>query len=115
VSTGIIVGTIALALIAVVVGLVVDRRYPVLPRPEQLQEAPAKPAIAHAAGESPATAIRARESAVAKLRVQRCQTCRAAMANDADDTVRYDERELLVLHFTCAGCGARRSLYLDRA
>jgi hypothetical protein len=36
------------------------------------------------------------------------------MRNDADDTVRYSEREQLVLHFTCPACAAKRVLYVER-
>jgi hypothetical protein len=110
---GTIVGTIAVVLIVVAVGLLVDRKYSVLPRAAEL--APEKkPPPSHAAGEAPATAIRAREGQVAKLRVQRCIACRAAMTNTPDDTVRYSDRELLVLHFACTACAAKRSIYVAR-
>jgi hypothetical protein len=109
---GTIIGTIAIVLIVVAVGLLIDRKRSVLPRPSELA-AEKKPAPAHAAGEAPATAIRAREGQLAKLRVQRCLACRATLTNDADDTVRYNERELLVLHFSCAACAAKRSIYVE--
>jgi hypothetical protein len=114
---GTIVGTVAIVLIVVVVGVLFDRKHSVLPRPEELaaQNKPARPpSPAYAAGEAPSTAIRAREAQVGKLRVQRCPACRAEMRNDADDTVRYNEREQLVLHFTCPACAAKRVLYVER-
>ena len=32
---------------------------------------------------------------------------------DADDRIRYDERDLLVLHYACTKCPAKRSLYVE--
>jgi hypothetical protein len=115
VTTGIVIGTIAVVLIVVVVGLLVDRKHPLLPRPADLRkdDAPKQPVIAYAAGEAPATAIRARSAQLAKLREQRCTACRAAMTNGADDSVRYNDRELIVLHFACPACDAKRSLYVE--
>jgi hypothetical protein len=110
---GTIVGTIAIVLVVIVVGLLVDRKYAILPRPSDL--APEKPAPPpYAAGEAPATAIRARAGQQAKLREQRCAKCRVAMTPLPDDSVRYDDRELLVLGFACPACQARRSLYVER-
>jgi RNase P subunit RPR2 len=112
----IVLGTIAIVLITIAVGVLVDRKHSILPKPTELmvdKKPPPQPAT-HGAGEAPATAIRTRASQLAKLRAQRCPTCRAEMRNDADDTVRYDERELIVLHFTCPACAARRTLYVER-
>jgi hypothetical protein len=79
------------------------------------EDKPKPPPPSHAAGEAPATAIRAhRGGQLDKLRVQRCTTCRAVMSNTDDDRVRYDDRDLLVLHFACS-CGSRRSLYVEPA
>jgi hypothetical protein len=110
---GTILGTIAIVLIVVAVGLLVDRKRSLLPKPTEL--APhKKPPPSHGAGEAPATAIRARDGQIARLRVRRCPACRAAMTNDADDTVRYNDRELLVLHFACTACAAKRAIYVAR-
>jgi len=111
---GAIIGTIAIVLIMIAVGLLVDRKVGLLPKPADFVE-DKKPPPTHGAAEAPATAIRARDSQLAKLRVQRCTACRAAMRNEADDTVRYNERELLVLHFTCTACGNKRVLYIERS
>jgi hypothetical protein len=108
---GTIVGTLAIVLITIAVGLLVDRKHSILPKPTELAEPKQPPK--HGAGEAPATAIRARDGQLAKLRVQRCAPCGAVMANEADDTVRYDARELLVLHFACPACSSRRVLYVE--
>jgi hypothetical protein len=99
-------------LVTVAIGLLLDRKAPILPRPETLAEPP-KPSP-YAAGEAAATAIRAGDTQLAKLRTsQRCPSCRGAMTHESDDPVRYDERELLVLHFRCPRCAAPRSLYVE--
>jgi hypothetical protein len=114
---GTILGTIAIVLITVAVGLLIDRKHSILPKPSEIAAEPKpEPKVAtHAAGEAPATAIRARDSQVVKLREQRCVTCRAVMTNLDDDTVRYNERELLVLHFSCTKCATKRSLFVERS
>lgn len=113
---GAIVGTIAIVLVTVAIGLWIDRRKPLLPRPEDFEEPAKLPPPQHAPGEAPSTAIRASESQLANLRSsQRCTACRGTMTHDAaiDDRVRYDDRDLLVLHFTCDRCSAKRSLYVE--
>ena len=112
---GTLLGTIAIVLITVTVGLLIDRKHPLLPKPtEVLVERVEPKPVLHAAGEAPATAIRARADQLARLRSQRCITCRATMTNLDDDRVRYNERELLVLHFTCS-CASKRTLYVEPA
>jgi hypothetical protein len=113
---GAIVGTIAIVLVTVAIGLWIDRKKPLLPRPEDVAEPPKLAPPSHAAGEAPATAIRAGESQLRSLRAsQRCAACRGLMTSDpaADDRIRYDDRDMLVLHFTCTRCGARRSMYVE--
>ena len=110
---GTIIGTLAIVLITVAVGLLVDRKVGFLPKPTEIAEDKKLPP-AYGAGEAPATAIRARDGQLAKLRVQRCTSCRRPMTNVADDVVRYNERELLVLSFACPACAAKRVLYIER-
>lgn len=112
-----IVGTIAIVLVTIAIGLWIDRKKPILPRPEELAKQPEpKQPPRHEAGEAPATAIRTNDAQLATLRSsQRCSECRAAMTNlgDADDRIRYDDRDLVVLHFACTKCPAKRSLYVE--
>ena len=106
----IIVGTIVIVAAAIAIGLVLDRR--LRPRPQELQKSVRIPS--HGVGEAPATAIRAGATQLAKLRAsQRCRACRASVTHDGeDDHVRYADRELIVLHFRCPDCGAKRVLYV---
>jgi hypothetical protein len=109
-----IVGTVVVVAIVVAIGLVVDRRFGILPRPERLRaEESRKPAMTFQAGEAPATALAPNAAALARLRAAapRCNLDGAAMATAPDDTVRYGDRELLVLRFRCAQCGAARAVY----
>lgn len=115
----VILGTLVIVAVTIAIGLLVDRKYPLLPSPKGLEtkaDRERKQLVSHAAGEAPATALHLRDAQIAKLRTsQRCPACRAAMIGGEDDHVRFDDRELLVLHFTCGGCGAGRTLYIHRA
>jgi hypothetical protein len=113
VIAGTIVGTIAIVAITIAIGRYLDKRYAIVPRAEVLRPRPP----GHAAGESPAMAIRARPAQLAKLRSsQRCDGCRAPLdANGPDDAIRLGARTLAVLHFACPRCGQNRSLYVEPA
>ena len=106
-----IVGTCAIVAVVVALGVFADKRFAIVPRREVLHPRPPAPA----AGEAPALAIRAKPAQLATLRTtQRCEGCRAALeANGPDDAIRYNDRGLAVLHFTCPSCGRKRSLYVE--
>jgi hypothetical protein len=108
---GVIIGTLAVVLVTVSIGLLIDSKLPILPRPDD-KPAP-KRLPAHAPGEAPATALRLVDAQLAKLRAaQRCPECRAAMREEPEELVRYDETDLRVLHFGCTICSGKRSLYV---
>src|SRR5262249_52702033 len=107
-----VLGTIAIVALTIAVGVVIDRRIALLPRPEPHVEPKKLPGFA--AGEAPSTAIRAGGSQLQRLRgSQRCPRCRAAMAGEHDDRVRFGERELTVIGFSCPQCGAKRTIYVE--
>ncbi len=109
----IVLGTIAIVAGVIIVGVIVDRKIGILPRPEELRDSH-KPRTAYAAGEAPATAIRATAERLANLRAsRRCTTCREKASCEAEERVRYDDRELLVLRFRCGTCGESRAVYID--
>jgi hypothetical protein len=114
---GVVVGTIAIVLATVAIGVVVNRKLRLLPGPDDFetnQDRARKQLVSHAAGEAPATALRLDAAQIEKLRTsQRCQSCRAALEAEPDDRVRYDNRDLLVLHARCPACNTRRSLYIE--
>jgi len=114
----VVLGTIAIILVTVTIGLLINRNIGFLPGPEDFKtdkDRERKKLVSHGAGEAPATALRVRDVQIAKLRTsQRCASCRAEMRNEADDSVRYNETDLLVLQFTCGSCASKRALYIDR-
>ena len=110
---GVILGTIAIVAVTIVIGLIVDRKAPILPRPENA-ETERKKLQTHAAGDAPATAIRARDAQLDRLRAsQRCPQCRSKMESAPDDHVRYGDTDLLVCHFKCVNCPGFRTLYVS--
>jgi hypothetical protein len=112
--TAVVIGTLAIVAATVAIGIVVERKIGLLTRGEELAPPARPPPPAHGAGEAAATAIRASVEQLARLRTtQRCATCRAAMTSDDDDRVRYADHELIVLQLRCAGCGSKRTLYVE--
>jgi len=110
-----IAGTIAIVLAVVALGMLLTRKRGFLLRPEELTEKkPPRPS--HAAGEAPATAIRAGGEQLARLRsTQRCRECRSVMTPGSDERVRYGDGELIVIELRCPRCEAKRALYVNEA
>jgi hypothetical protein len=108
-----IIAAIVVVLGTIAIGVLVTRKRPMLPAPEDLA-APPKKRPAYAAGEAPATAIRARGDQLERLRTsQRCRECRTVMTAGDEERVRYGGGELLVVELRCSKCGARRALYVS--
>jgi hypothetical protein len=108
-----IIGTIAIVAAMIAIGVVVNRKFGI--SPEVLAGAPAKPLITtHEIGEAPATALRATETQLAKLRpTLHCKTCRTLLeADGSDEAVRYGGEPMRVLGFRCPQCGTKRPLYV---
>lgn len=111
-----IVGTIAIVLGVVAIGMLLTRKRGFILRPEDLKEQPKPKRPQHAAGEAPATAIRAGGEQLARLRTtQRCRKCRAVMTPGDDERVRYGDGELIVIELRCPKCEAKRALYVNEA
>jgi hypothetical protein len=110
-----VVGTIAVVLVTIVLGMLADRRWGLIPSGKQLQEAskPRPLPPPHAPGEAPATALELTPIERAKLvDRQRCAVCKVKVSLAGDEPITYDGRVLRVLAFSCPGCGHRHSLYL---
>jgi hypothetical protein len=108
-----IIGTLLIVLATIGVGLLVDRKWGVIPRREKLLEAARRPKLpGHAPGEAPATALEVSAGELEKLRRKKCDACRGETDALADDHVTYDGRDLLVLHSRCKRCGRSRSTYV---
>jgi hypothetical protein len=107
---GTIIGTIAIVLATVALGLLVDRKAKLMVPAEELR---GKPAPRITPGETAATAIRAGDSQVQRLRAsQRCGECRAEMTVQPDDHAQLGGKELVLLRFRCSQCAARRTIYI---
>lgn len=104
-----ILGTLGIVVAVVALGVAVDRRFPLLPRPRVRRrlEAPAP-----APGTTPATAVPA-GARHDRLGPPRC--CGAGMAAAGEEPIVYDGRALLIVRLRCPRCGATRSLYIDPA
>ena len=109
-----IVGTILIVLATIGVGLLIDRKWDVLPRKDKLLAAGKRglKLPGYVAGEAPSTAIDASAGEIEKLRRTKCDACRGEMDALADDRVTYDGAELLVLHARCTKCGRTRATYV---
>ena len=114
----VVLGTAALVTAFVVVGVVVDRRVPLLPpevapRPPTPGLAPPVPLRERMApGETAASAVKVPADWRDKLAAGRCK-CGKPMAIVSDEAIRYDDRKLVVVRSACTACGQTRSVYLD--
>jgi hypothetical protein len=112
----VILGTVGIVAAFIGVGLWVDRHVSIIPRPEELTEGPAalrRKKELHAPGTAPETALPASATDVARL-ARRQRHCRARMAREADDVVRYGDQAMTVLRFRCEACGHRARVYVTR-
>ncbi|HVV84056.1 MAG TPA: hypothetical protein VHE35_13365 [Kofleriaceae bacterium] len=108
----VVLGTVAIVIAMVGLGLVLDRWIGVLPRPEELtagqRPAPSLPA----AGETAGCAIRATSAARSRV-IARQRCCQVTMAAGAEEPVVLAGKRLVVVRLTCAVCGAHRPLYFE--
>ena len=109
-----IIGTILIVLATIGVGVLVDRKWSIIPRKEKLLAAGRRglKLPGYVAGEAPATAIDVSAGELEKLRRKKCEVCGGATDALADDTVTYDGRSLLVVHARCGRCDHSRTTYV---
>jgi hypothetical protein len=121
----VVLGTAALVTAFVVVGVVVDRRVPLLPpapgpgagEAEGDGTAGAGASPAHRQlrpGEAAANAVKVPADWRSKLATGRC-ACGEPLALTSDEAIRFDGRLLVVVRLACAACGHTRSVYLEPA
>jgi hypothetical protein len=117
--TLVILGTAALIGAFVALGLWIDRKFAVLPRPEALREAarPRLPGGDHAPGTAPQSALAVAPAEQPRvIEGQRCDCAgRPRLAAEGTDEVRYGERRLTAVRLRCGACGAGRALYFAPA
>lgn len=108
-----ILGTIAVVIASVIAGLLVDRRWPLLPRPDRLLAAGAPRLLAAptAPGGAPATALDLSPGEIERLR-HTTRHCRRTMDSLADDAVDFEGTAVRVLRFRCDRCGALAQVHV---
>jgi hypothetical protein len=108
---GAVIGTLAIVAATIVLRLIVDRKTGLVPRPQRDEPAAAQRRVAP--GETPATAIRAGDTQLQRLRVgQRCATCRTELVAEPDDSARYEGTVIMLVRLRCPGCSGRRTIYV---
>lgn len=109
-----ILGTLAVVAVFVAIGIWIDRKISIVPRAEDLDEAQRPKPLGqdHEVGTAPATALHSDPEKMRKV-VERQRCCKAPMAAESEDDIRYDARQLRVIRLRCATCNATRSLYYE--
>lgn len=110
-----VLGSIAIVIATIIIGVLADRRWRLIPGKEDLQLAsgqrPQLPGFGE--GEAPQTAISATIGEIERIRrKQKCPRCKLPLDSAADDSVTYEDAVLRVLRFTCARCSGHRSIYI---
>jgi len=113
----VILGTLAVVGVFVGVGLWLDRRFSLLPRAEELDEAsrPKLPGGDHEAGLAPQTALHSDPTQIARVIARQRCTCKGkpALVEDGRDDVRYGDKQLVAVRLRCPTCTATRHLYFE--
>jgi hypothetical protein len=115
-TIGVVLGTLAVVGAVVVIGVLIDRRVSLLPRPEELREldAPPKPPP-DPPGTVASAPLRLTARKLAKALVaQRCVTCRTRLDASPGEAIRFSGKELQLFRLTCATCGTGRGLYVEQ-
>ena|SRR5689334_13803990 len=113
-SAGVILGTIGIVGVVVTLGILIDRRWSILPRPGELAQLDPKAPKPDPPGTTPATALRLTpRKLTAALAAQRCTDCNSRLTAGAGDPIRLGDRALTVYRLTCSKCGASRALYIE--
>ena len=100
-------GTLGIVAAVIAVGVLVDRKVGLLPRPRDLLEAgrPGWKLPAHAPGAAPETALAASPRAV------RCHACRRTTRLEDESRATYGDRELVIRRYRCPRCAAITTIY----
>jgi hypothetical protein len=113
-SAGVILGTIGIVAAVIGLGVLIDRKWSILPRKGELAKIDPKAPAPDPAGTTPGAALRLTQAKLERaLEAQRCTACQGRLAAGPGETVRYGAGELQVFRLTCSKCGASRALYVD--
>jgi hypothetical protein len=114
-SVGVVLGTLAVVAAVIAIGVLIDRRWSILPRPEELRDegAPKPPPDPPGTVASAPLRLTARKLSRA-LVAQRCVTCRTRLEAGPGEPIRFAGKELQLFRMTCGTCGAGRGLYVEQ-
>jgi hypothetical protein len=107
--TWIVLGTLAVVAAAIAIGVLVDRKVGLLPRPRDLLEAgkPGTKPAPHAPGEAPETAL------ATPPRTVHCRACHASTQLEGTSRTTYGDRELVVQRHRCTSCATITRIYCE--
>ena len=114
-SAGAIIGTIAIVLAIIALGVWLDRRrVSILPRPGELGGDAKPPPPLDPPGTAAAAALRLSRRRLDKaITGQHCTACRGMMTPGPAEPIRFGDKQLQLFPLTCGKCGAARGLYVD--
>jgi hypothetical protein len=111
-SIGIALGTMAVVAAVIALGVVIDRRFSLLPRPGELRALDAPPP--DPPGSTPAAALRVPAPRLSRvLSGQRCTSCKRRVTAGDGSPIRLGDHALAVYKLTCPACATSRALYVD--
>ncbi len=101
-----VLGSLGVVAVVIAAGMLVDRRFGILPRPRELRDGTprVKPAL-HAPGEAAETALDAPPSEV------RCRACGRRALLDGESRATLGGRELMVRRHRCPRCAVVTTIY----
>ena len=105
----VVLATLGIVGAVIAAGVLIDRRFGLLPRPRALRKAgePGRKLPPHAPGEAAATALAAPPPAVP------CRSCgrTAQPEGSTDSRATLDGRDLVIRRYRCGRCGAITTIY----
>jgi hypothetical protein len=114
-TIGVVLGTLGVVAAVVVIGMLIDRKVSLLPRPEELREMDAPKPPPEPPGTVASAPLRLTARRLAKALVaQRCVTCRTRLDAGPGVPIRFSGKELQLFRLTCAKCGTGRGLYVEQ-
>jgi hypothetical protein len=113
-SSGVLLGTLGVIAAVIVIGVWIDRKVSIVPRPEALRDAGTARPPPDPPGTVAAAPLRLTGKKLARALVaQRCVACRTRLEPGPGESIRFAGKELLLFRMTCAGCGVGRGLYVE--
>ena len=111
-SAATVLGTLGVVAAVIVIGVLLDRRFSLVPRPEEVRELGKPPPDPPGTVASAPLRLTPRKLARALLG-QYCVACKTRLDAGPGEPVRLAGKELQLYRMTCSKCGAGRGLYVE--